>query len=730
MMLLPRFYNLIEDAQSNLIDIDREAKYISYNETEMQDMNVLTCKETKSTFIKIKNKLYFRYNYDLLNETFRSICKEENFINAIGHIVFKVDTKDLDVKYDCYNDLYYLFDSFKSFEDWFCNNDVSVLLRLYKHTKVNIDEHKDIILNFIRTHFEVQDGNIFLLKIKFDEDTLSDFFYNMTDEAIEKKKNRDEYLRAMDDEICGDVYYYHNEINDKIDLYTVGCEISEWDGEKISYMINPEELDEEIILVNTCAVTEFAQSGSEKLAERLRKLYPNKKIYFLGCGVNYNKEYYSKLGIALTNQEKFNITNYGVTDNNYYNNYRFSLNQHRDVGMVKIEDGCYNNCAYCIIHKIRPHYMMPYEKIYKQIRELLYQGKKTIQLIGTEICSYKSDGMNLTTLCERILKDFPELSGLVLGALDPASKQIDSLINLIKKEPRVYNVLYLCTQSCSDEILRRMNRRHNVDRLREINRLAGDDVHLVFQLILGFPGETDELFQETIDVIKELKPVDYDAIVFSPRKGTPAYDMPDRVPTEVTDRRERIVYDLIKSYTFENNQNTNRSFAQYEQNGSNNFVKYKPDLSKSVVFYEDLYDTNAVIKLFDTLKNYENESKDIVIVTNFDLSRDLFDLDVNIKLLTSKFGVKVVTKFLIDDDVMNFISHTYWIPNVIMYRIGTYMEFDFKKLERTTKEDVIKLFKTSYLYKIDDTDLMAMRLLKAGNHELFKIIVEHFEGSL
>ena len=537
-----------------------------------------------------------------------------------------------------------------------------------------------------------------------------------------------EYLKAIDDEICGDVYYYHNEVNNKVDLYTVGCEMSEWDGEKIAHMINPEELTDEIILVNTCAVTDFAQFGSEKLADRLSKIYPNKKLYFIGCGVNYNKDYYSELGIALTNQEKFKLSNYGVASKN--ENSYFKLNQHRDVGMVKIEDGCYNNCAYCIIHKIRPHYMMPYEKIHKQIRNLLNQGKKNIQLIGTEICSYKSDGLNLTTLCEKILLDFPEISNLVLGALDPASKQIDTLIDLIKKEKRIYNVLYLCTQSCSDEILRRMNRRHNVDRLREISKLAGDDVHLVFQLILGFPGETDELFQETVDVIKELKPVDYDAIVFSARKGTPAYDMPDKVPVEVTDRRERIVYDLIKGYTFEDNQNTNRSFAQYEQMGSNNFVKFKPDLNNSIVIHEDLYDTNAVVRLFDRLNDYDNESKDVVLVTDFDLTKDLFDLDVNIKLLTSKFGVKVVTKFLIDDDVMDFISHTYWIPNVIMYRIGTYMEFDFKKLERTTEEDMIKLFKTSYLYKIDDIDLMAMRLMKAGNHELFKIIVEHFEGSL
>ena len=85
---------------------------------------------------------------------------------------------------------------------------------------------------------------------------------------------------------------------------------------------------------------------------------------------------------------------------------------------------------------------------------------------------------------------------------------------------------------------------------------------------------------------------------------------------------------------------------------------------------------------------------------------------------------------MLDDDTMDFISHTYWVPNVIMYRIGTYMEFDFKKLEQTSKEDILALFKTSYLYKIDDTDLMAQKLLKAGNKDYFKYVSQNFEVSL
>ena len=140
-----------------------------------------------------------------------------------------------------------------------------------------------------------------------------------------------DYLKALDDEICGDVYFYHNQINDKIDLYTVGCEISEWDGEKVARLINPDDLEQGIIIVNTCAVTDFAQAGSEKLADRLTKIYPDKKIYFVGCGVNYNKDYYNNLGIALTNQEKFDVKKYGGKAKN--KDYHYQLNKHRDVGM-------------------------------------------------------------------------------------------------------------------------------------------------------------------------------------------------------------------------------------------------------------------------------------------------------------------------------------------------------------------------------------------------------------
>lgn len=543
-----------------------------------------------------------------------------------------------------------------------------------------------------------------------------------------------EYVRSLDDEILKDVYYYHNKINDIVDLYTVGCEVSEWDGEKIARSLDLDELKDETVIINTCAVTDLAQKASEKVVERLRRIYPEKKFFIVGCGVDYNKGYYDRYGTALGNEEKFKVENYGLVKRK--SGLNMPLNIHRNVGTIKIEDGCYNNCAYCVIHKIRPHYMMPYVKIKAQIEALLSQGKKNIQLIGTEISSYYSDGYHLTELCKKILEDFPEIDNIVMGAIDPASSEIEKLIELMKKEARIYNTLYLCTQSCSDAVLKAMNRRHDVKRLREINKLADGKVNLVFQLIIGFPGETDELFQETVDLIKELKPVDYDTIPFSPRKGTPAYDMPCKIPLEVIEKREQIIYDTIKEYTRGGGFNTDRAFAAFEKDNFERFNAYRPkNLKDCIVFHKDLYNTENLYKLFEVLPGYENEKNDIVILTDYDAGKDKNDLDVNIKLLTMTFGVKVITKIKVDDKVLNYLVNEPYTrfnfnPANFSFRIATFIEFDFAKLKNAPVEDVLKLFRIAETNGLDDLDNMACKLVRAGNREYFNAVKEKYDVTI
>ena len=531
------------------------------------------------------------------------------------------------------------------------------------------------------------------------------------------------YIQHLDDEIGADVYFYHNKVADNIDCFTVGCEISQWDGEKIINLLNFDELDKNkhYIFFNVCAVTESAKIVCEKITKKLASVYPNSEFFFLGCGVDYNEEFYKKYGTALKNQDKFNIKNYGCKKKK--EDWSFKINKHRDVGFVKIEDGCYNNCAYCIIHKIRPHYMVPYEKIKKQIKMLLDQGKKNIQLIGTEICSYNSDGLTLSSLSEKILKNFPEIESLVIGALDPASKEVDKLIELIKKEPRIFNSLYLCTQSCSDTILKSMRRRHDSNRLRELKNLGGDKIDFVYQLIVGFPGETDELFKETLDFIKEVKPIDIDTIPFSPRIGTDAYDMPNQIDSKVIAEREKELYEAVKSYSSFEDNNELRSIKPMNKRNIEEFMRFYRDTKNAKIVHLNLYLPNSFKIAFDTLSKYNKEElNNIFIGTSFNKNIDIYDYDVNIKLLIALLGIKVITNITLDDDTIPFMAKGYYTPENISYRFCTYLNFNFTKLNTASKEDLLSIFKTVAIYNLYDIDVMAAKLLKAGNPDYFEYI--------
>lgn len=539
-----------------------------------------------------------------------------------------------------------------------------------------------------------------------------------------------EYLKALDDEIGADVYFYHNKVAKNIDIFTVGCEISQWDGEKITNLLNFDEMKnpDGYILFNTCTVTESANTVCKRITKRLRTVYPNKQFYFMGCGVNYDKEFYSQYGTALTNEEKFNIFKYGCLTKS--KKAPIQSNKHREVGFVKIEDGCYNNCAYCVIHKIRPHYQVQYKKIHKEITMLLNQGKRDIQLIGTEIASYHSDGMDLTDLCRQILKDFPQINSLVIGAIDPASRQLEKLIDLIQNDERVFNSIYLCTQSCCDTILKSMRRRHLVSRLEELNRLADGKVDFVYQLIVGFPGETEKLFQETVENIKQLKPIDIDTIPFSPRIGTDAYSMPGQItPDEISDR-ERRLYDAVKEYSSFEADNQLRAMKPMNRRHIDAFMSHAEfDLRNKNVLRIDLYGEKGFQDAFAAINTSDNLD-DTILITRFLPDQDMYDLDVNIKLLTSIFGIKVITKVLLGDDLIPFMSDGYYTPENLSFRLCTYLSFDFTKLKHTNEEDLLQLFRNVLIYGIDDVSVMLEKLLRSDNKSYFQYIVKHLGISL
>ncbi len=425
----------------------------------------------------------------------------------------------------------------------------------------------------------------------------------------------------MNTNILQDMFYYHNKVGN-IDLHTIGCELSEWDGERLLEEACKTDSNSEKVIINTCAVTQNAQDASEMITDRLVKIYGDtKEIIITGCGVNYNQDYYKDKGICYINEDKFNALNY-----NKDNPYKSFIHDHdKEEGYVKVQDGCANNCAYCIVNKLREKpYSLPLSDIKGQVETLLKQGKGRINIIGTEITQYNSDGLTIDTLCETLLKEYPSIDELSINAMDPASRKVDRLIELMKVHPRMSKTLYLSVQSGSDKVLKDMNRHYDRQRIIDISNKA-KGLEQVWDLVVGFPTETEEDFKLTYDLVKECHPIELMMCGYSSRIGSIASTLYDKLlPPEVITKRLVTLRDIIWNY------------EECELPGI-------PLRSKKITL--DLYDTDKVIEL---CKELENKFEPIIIKTVYDMNRSKEDnkvFEVNAKLLNVVYNVYFMFKF-------------------------------------------------------------------------------------
>lgn len=427
-------------------------------------------------------------------------------------------------------------------------------------------------------------------------------------------------IDAMNNNVLQDMFYYHNKINN-VDIHTIGCELSLWDGERIAEMLNNKT--ESVLLISTCAVTARSQKASEMITERLTKIYPDKKTYITGCGVNYRPEYYKKYGECISNENKFNCKTYNISDglNNNFIHGHFADNFY-DVAYVKVQDGCANNCSYCIVNKLRNNpYSIPYEDIKKQIENHLKYKKTEIELIGTEITFYNSDGMYIDDLCKRILGDYPEITQLSLNALDPASLRIEKLAELMLSNNRMKKLLYLSVQSGSNKILQDMNRHYKRERIIEIYNKFPMIEHN-WDLVVGFPGETEEDFNLTCDLVNIVRPTELMMCPFSKREGAPAATMGNQINDDVKTKRIEILRSII---------------CDVED-------VEKPYMNKNKEHMTlDLYNDNEVIELY---KKLEKNNKKVICDVYFDDKLDTDVFEINNKLLAinfdTMFNIKIV----------------------------------------------------------------------------------------
>ena len=336
-----------------------------------------------------------------------------------------------------------------------------------------------------------------------------------------------------------------------IKTLSFGCRLNALESEKIQKMLCP--YVESAIVVNTCAVTAEAERQSGQAVRRIARENPNVLLFVTGCAATRNPTMFQNIKntTVIPNADKMKLHYYLEHGHNIANPKIAKFNQvdtKLSKQFVQIQNGCNHNCAYCITRQLRGMAVsFEYADILADVQAAVDNGFGEIVLTGVDLASYvKKEGDKIyliSDLCRRLLADVPGIQRLRLSSVDPAVPDIDNVIDLILSEPRMMPHLHFSMQSGSDTILKSMGRRHNAGRVRELVARGRGKITFSWDIICGFPGETEELFNETLDLARELKPIKIHAFPFSPRPGTPAADMPNQVNRAISKQRVKIIND-------------------------------------------------------------------------------------------------------------------------------------------------------------------------------------------
>lgn len=329
----------------------------------------------------------------------------------------------------------------------------------------------------------------------------------------------------------------------------MGCRLNALESEKIQEMLS--RVLNAAIVVNTCAVTAEAERQSGQTIRRIARENPNAPIFVTGCAATRNPDLFSTVPNALVvaNRDKMQLDAYLRALANapcHFDNPRVATFAHGNAPMskqfIQVQNGCNHACAYCITRALRgPSVSFDYNDIFADARAAVQNGYSEIVLTGVDTASYARDGMLISDVCARLLDDVPEIRRLRLSSMDPASPQIFKLIDLMHANPRMMPHLHLSMQSGCDAILQSMRRRHNADLVQKIVTAGGEDITFSWDIICGFPGETDEYFAQTMGLVQTARPIKIHAFPFSPRPGTPAATMPGQVDRRISKERVKII---------------------------------------------------------------------------------------------------------------------------------------------------------------------------------------------
>jgi threonylcarbamoyladenosine tRNA methylthiotransferase MtaB len=344
-------------------------------------------------------------------------------------------------------------------------------------------------------------------------------------------------------------------------LVTLGCKVNQYETQYVKETLEANGYREagagepaDLCVVNTCTVTGEGDAKSRQTVRRLAQANPHAAIVVMGCYATRDPEAVGRLpGVVKVVTDKARLAEelrpFGVT--------RLPRGITRFDGhrraFVKVQDGCLLNCSYCIIPQVRPVVRSrTLDEIAEEVRTLVAGGCREVVLTGIHLGHYGLDlshGQPKERWCRlwHLLDRLDRLPGdfrVRLSSLEAAEVRGD-FVAALARSPRACPHLHLCLQSGSDRILALMRRRYRVAGfLERCCRLRGvlDQPAFTTDVLIGFPGETDADFEATCRVVREVGFCKLHVFSYSPRRGTPAAQLPDAVPPPVVaERRERLL---------------------------------------------------------------------------------------------------------------------------------------------------------------------------------------------
>lgn len=360
-----------------------------------------------------------------------------------------------------------------------------------------------------------------------------------------------------------------------IRFISLGCKVNSYESSALKehFLSNGFSDKDDIVVINTCSVTAVADQKSRQIIRREKRKNPNSIIIVMGC--------YSQLnGKFVADELKADIV-VGTSNRNriidFVKEFKKSKKQivrvdedprkfnYESLGSIslplttrayiKIEDGCNNFCSYCTIPYTRGRARSRDKaEIIDEIKYLINKGYLEFVITGIHTAHYGLDLKDVTF--SSLIEEITNINGLYrlrISSIEE-SEIDDHFIKLLREKENIANHLHIPLQSGSTSVLKRMRRKYNVDdfvaKVEKI-RSVRPDIAITTDVIVGFPGETDEEFLETVNFIKKVNFAELHVFPFSCRKGTPAYDMPNQVDPKV--KAERVDKLLKLSETLKEN---------------------------------------------------------------------------------------------------------------------------------------------------------------------------------